>query len=156
MCLFSGDLDGYGGTLQNFIDTILPNSFNFLAVAFHRNSKHMKFTVRQTFEGSFPTDLRTLFFPGSSPQFQPLWQLWILSSDTVCQQLWLPASLFSCPLSCWLGSDMKKCHVTVNVTQLSVVFFFQGLILFHYLLVWVTPQCFWRVHFFKYTVFGCT
>lgn len=65
MCLFSSDLDRYGVTLQNFIDTILPNSFSFLAVAFHRNSKHMKFTVRQTFEGSFPTDLRTLFFPGS-------------------------------------------------------------------------------------------
>ena len=42
----------------------MSNSFSFPAVIFSRNPKHMKFRVRQIFDGNLLTDFRSSSFPG--------------------------------------------------------------------------------------------
>ena len=91
----------------------LPNSFNFPDVIFSRNSKHIKFRFRQTFQEDVLTDFRFLSFPFLSFLLptQPLNSLTALNSllghfksIKLCLSAYISTSL----MSHWQGCDFGE------------------------------------------------
>ena len=91
----------------------LPNSFNFPDVIFSRNSKHIKFRFRQTFQEDVLTDFRFLSFPFLSFPLptQPLNSLTAINSllehfksIKLCLSAYISTSL----MSHWQGCDFGE------------------------------------------------
>ena len=110
-----------------------PNSFNFPDVIFSRNSKHIKFRFRQTFQEDILADFRFISFLFLSFLLptQPLNSLTALNcllrhfkSVKLCLSAYISTSL----MSHWQGCDFGEMQHNCECHSVNLFFFFQGLI----------------------------